>query len=137
VALYGALAVRTGKAATLHKAPEITAAGLAHEDTAATEALELIAGWLGQLAGDLALVFGARGGVYFGGGLGSNIVPLLSTPRFKEVFAGRGDRRSYLAEIPIHVIKTGADANMRGAAVALARSLPARPNMRRVSARAS
>jgi glucokinase len=90
--------------------------------------------WLGQLAADLAVVFGARGGVYLGGGLCSNIVPLLSTPRFREAFEGQGERRAYLREIPIQVIKTGADANLRGAAVALARSLPARANVRRAGA---
>ncbi len=137
VALYTSLAARAGNAAAFQKAPEITAAGLAHEDAAATEALELMASWLGQLAGDLALVFGARGGVYLGGGLGSNIVPLLSTPRFKEAFEGRGERKGYLGDIPVYAIKTGADANMRGAAVALARSLPVRPSAYRSTQRAS
>jgi glucokinase len=137
VALYTALATRNGNTALLHRAPEITAAGLAHEDAAATEALELMAEWLGHLAGELALVFGAKGGVYLGGGFSSNIVPLLDTPRFKDAFAGRGGRRDYLGEIAINVIKTGADANMRGAAVALCRSLPARPDVRRLSVRAS
>jgi glucokinase len=136
VALYGVLCARSGQAATLHGAPEITAAGLAHEDTAATEALELLTVWLGQLAGDLALIFGARGGVYLGGGLCSNIVPLLSTPRFKDAFEGQGERRGYLGEVAVHVIKTGADANMRGAAVALARCLPAHTNARRSRVRA-
>ena len=83
---------------------------------------------LGHFAGDLALAFGARGGVYLAGGLASNIVPLLSTPRFREAFDGGGPRRDYLKEIPIFAVKTGADANMRGAAIALARSLPVRGN---------
>jgi glucokinase len=137
VALYSALATRNGNTTLLHRAPEITAAGLAHEDAAATEALELMAEWLGHLAGDLVLVFGAKGGVYLSGGFLSNIVPLLATPRFKDAFTGLGQRRDYLGEIAINVIKTGADANMRGAAVALCRSLPARPDVRRLSVRAS
>jgi glucokinase len=137
VALYRVLAEGAGKTPQLRTAPEITTAGLAHEDAAASEALGLMVDWLGQFAGDLALVFGAQGGVYIGGGLGSNIVPLLSTPRFRDAFKGRGDRAAYLGEIPVHVIKTGADANMRGAAVALARSLPARSTVRGASMRAS
>jgi glucokinase len=136
VTLYSLLATRAGRAATLHRATEITTAGLAHEDAAATEALELITTWLGQLAGDLALVFGARGGVYLGGGLCSNIVPLLATPRFREAFEGSGERAAYLGDISIHVIKTAADANMRGAAVALARRLAPRTNARHAAARA-
>jgi glucokinase len=136
VALYTFLATRGGGTPARRKSTEITAAGLAHEDAAATEALELMATWLGQLAGDLALVFGAKGGVYLGGGLCSNIVPILQTPRFKEAFLGHAERSAWLGEIAVHVIKTGADANMRGAAVALARSLPARANVRRAGGRA-
>ncbi len=133
VALYIALATRNGGSAPLSRAPEITAAGLAREDLAATEALELMAAWLGQLAGDLALVFGAKGGVYLGGGLAANIAPLLATPSFKAAFEGGGERRAYLHDVPIYAIKTAADANMRGAAVAVARSLPARPSVRRLN----
>lgn len=133
VALYNGLAAREGKKPTLDTAPAVTAAGLAREDKAASDALELMAGWLGQIAGNLALAFGARGGVYLGGGLASNIVTLLTTPRFRDAFEGVGARQDYLKSIPIHVIKTGADANMRGAAVALARSLPVRATARRAS----
>lgn len=136
VVLYKALAARNGAPASLNRAPEITTAGLAHEDAAATEALQLMADWLGQLAGDLALGFGAKGGVYLGGGFASNIVPLLSAQRFKDAFEGSGERRKYLGDVTVSVIKTGADANMRGAAVALAASLPVRATGHRPAARA-
>jgi glucokinase len=125
-AVYAAIAMRNGRRAVLRKPAEITKAALAREDEDAVETLEVVAGWLGELAGDLALTFGARGGVYLAGGLPSNVSSALSTPRFRDAFEGHGERRDYLAAIPIHVIKTGADANMRGAAVALAQSLPTR-----------
>ena len=47
-------------------------------DAVATQAVDLFCGFLGTVAGDLALTLGARGGVYIGGG----IVPRLSASRF-------------------------------------------------------
>lgn len=127
LALYKALAERSGTAPTLQTPPAITQAALANEDSAAVEATQLTCTWLGAYAGDLALTFGARGGVYLGGGLLANIVPLLKAPEFRDAFLGKGDRRDYLSSIGIHAIKTGADAGLRGAAIALSQSLPARP----------
>ena len=127
VALYKALAERSGMESPLQKAPDITKAALANEDDAAVEALQLTSTWLGAHAGDLALIFGARGGVFLGGGMLANIVPLLEAPEFRDAFLGKGERREYLSAVGIHVIKTGADAGLRGAAIALSQSLPARP----------
>lgn len=127
MALYRALAEKGGTEPALNTAPEVTKLGLANEDPAAVLALQIMANWLGGFAGDLALSFGARGGVYLGGGMLANIVPLLKAPEFRDAFLGTGDRRAYLSEVGIHVIKTGADAGLRGAAIALSQSLPTRP----------
>lgn len=127
VALYAQLAGKGGGKGALTTAPEITRAALAGEDDAAVDALNTTVVRLGQLAGNLALAFGARGGVYLGGGLPSNVVAALATPRFREAFEGTGGRRDYLGNIPVYAIKTAADAGLRGAAVALAQSLPERP----------
>lgn len=139
VTLYSELAKQRGGGALLHTAPDITRAALAAEDDVAVEALNMTVVRLGRFAGDLALIYGARGGVYLGGGLPSNIVPALATQRFREAFEGEGGRRDYLGKIPIFAIKTGADAAMRGAAIALAQSLPAGPALaaRRPASRAS
>lgn len=127
VALYRALSERGGVAPGLLTAPEITRAALANEDAAAVEAVGLTSTWLAGFVGDLALAFGAHGGIYLGGGMLSNIVPLLKAPEFRDAFLGDGERRAHLAPIAINVIKTGADAGLRGAAIALSQSLPARP----------
>lgn len=126
VALYGALAKAKGSQHIHSTAPHITKAALAGKDEVASEALDLMATWLGRFAGDLALHFGARGGVYLTGGLPSNIVPSLQTGRFRDAFEGTGERHGYLSKVPVKVIKTGADAGLRGTAIALANSLPAR-----------
>lgn len=131
VALYAGL---RGKRSKLNPA-QITKAGLSGEDADAVRALELMATWLGRFAGDVALHFGAAGGLFLAGGMPSNIVPALQTARFRDAFEGRGERRAYLGNVAINVIKAGADAGLRGAAIALANSLPVRPtNLRRLQA---
>ncbi|MEO9228714.1 MAG: glucokinase [Devosia sp.] len=127
VALYTALAKATGDEVANLSPVQITKAGLSGEDAAASKSLDLMATWLGRFAGDVALHFGATGGVFLAGGLSSGIVPALQTGRFRDAFEGFGERHEYLGTIPVNVIKAGADAGLRGAAIALADSLPVRP----------
>jgi glucokinase len=127
LALYRALSERDGSAPTLGSAPDVTKAALANEDAAALQAVQLSVAWLGTLVGDLALTFGARGGIYLGGGMLTSFVPFLKAPEFRDAFLGMGARNAYLAPIGMSVLKTGADAGLRGAAIALAQSLPTRP----------
>jgi glucokinase len=126
VALYEAL-VREKGGTPKHFNPEhITKAGFSGEDENAGRALELMATWLGRFASDIALHYGATGGVYLAGGMPANIVAALQTARFRDAFEGVGDRHDYLGDVPVHVIKAGADAGLRGAAIALSNSLPVR-----------
>lgn len=136
-AVYGAL---VGKAKVTPKssgARQIAASGLSGEDPVATRALQLMATWLGRVAGDIALLYGARGGLYMGGGLVANIIPALQTGHFREAFESRGERSAYIAQVPVRVIKTAADAGLRGAAIAMARSLSSRGATHRPAARAA
>lgn len=125
VALYTALAAKTKVTGKSSGAKQIAAFGLSGEDPVAARSLQIMATWLGRVAGDIALVYGARGGLYLGGGLVANIVPALQTGHFREAFESRGDRSAYVARIPVKVIKTAADAGLRGAAIAMAHSLSA------------
>lgn len=126
VSLYEAMVKAEGRQPP-HLSPEqVTKAGLSGEDSVAARSLDTMATWLGRFAGDVALHFGATGGVYLAGGMPSNIVPALQSRHFLDAFEGIGERRDYLADTPVHVIKAGADAGLRGAAIALANSLPVR-----------
>jgi glucokinase len=93
--------------------------------------------WFSRFAGDVALLYGARGGIYLAGGLSANIVPAMSPGAFLEAFADKGKHRAFLESIPVNVIKTGADAGLRGAAVALARHLERVPFLTKPLRRAS
>lgn len=132
VALYGALA---GKELKLTPgARQIAAAGLSGEDPVAVRSLQIMAGWLGRMAGDVALIYGTADGLYLGGGLPANIVPALQTGHFSQAFLGSGRRADYLRHVPVRIVKMAADAAMRGAALASGRSLPSRAAPHRSSA---
>jgi len=89
VRLYRAVAATNGAAAPLATPADIAAAGLAGSDASATETLDLFATYLGRLAGDLALVFVATGGVYLAGGITGHIAPALKSGRFREGFVDK------------------------------------------------
>lgn len=92
------------------------------EDLAAMRSVDQFAVWLARFAGDVALLFGARGGLYLGGGISPNIVFALTPERFRPAFEAKGRLSSFLAEVPVSVIlATG--AGLRGAAIAAAQLL--------------
>src|SRR5690606_17783210 len=96
-----------------HPTPErITADGLKGTDEIATRALELMAGWLGRFAGDIALHFGATGGLYLAGGLPTGLAEVLKKGRFRAAFDGTGDRAAYLKEIAVYALKAAADPGL-------------------------
>jgi glucokinase len=83
---------------------EVTAAWSAGSDPAAVEAIELFVTYLGRVAGDLALIFMARGGVYLAGGIVQKIIPALNHPRFREAFEDKAPHNEILETIPTFVI---------------------------------
>lgn len=102
-ALHRALAELDGVACAVDDAPEITDAAL-HGEARALGTTQAFLDTLASFAGDVALMFGARGGVYLGGGIVPRLMPLLDQKRFRACFAHKGRLSSYLDAIPIHVI---------------------------------
>jgi glucokinase len=122
VSIYTAIAKRAGKTAATSDAQVITQRGLSGEDPDATAALEFFVTALGRVAGDTALMFGARGGVYLGGGIPPKIQDALAKPLFRTAFESKGRLSAFVRPIPVYVILAG-DAALRGAAVALERAI--------------
>ncbi len=58
----------------------------------------------GALAGNLALQFLTKGGVYLGGGIVPRILPLLEQGLFMQSFLEKGRFKPFLTEIPVKVI---------------------------------
>ena len=100
-------------------AADVTRQALDASNPTCTEALQMFCGFLGSVAGNLALTLGAQGGVYIGGG----IVPRLGTwfdgSPFRSRFEAKGRFRGYLAAIPTFVIDANVAPSLIGAARAL------------------
>jgi glucokinase len=59
---------------------------------------------LGTVAGNVALMFGARGGVYIAGGIAPRITEFMARSEFRARFEQKGRFRNYLEAIPSSII---------------------------------
>lgn len=102
--IYQAIAVLDGKAAAARNAGAITESAIKGECQVAREALETFCALLGSLAGNVALTFGARGGVYIAGGIAPRIVGFMAQSKFRKRFEAKGRLKTYVEAIPSQVI---------------------------------
>ena len=89
--------------------------GLSGEDELCRLALERFCLFLGSFAGNVALSFGAHGGVYLAGGILPRFPDFLAASGFRERFEAKGRFRDYLRPIPTWLI-TRQDAAFVGLA---------------------
>ncbi len=68
------------------------------------KALKLFVALYGAEAGNMALKYLARGGVYVGGGIAPKMLPLLQDGTFLHAFKDKGRMAPLLSEIPVRVI---------------------------------
>ncbi len=117
--LYRCVAAERGGKAEDLEARDIVERATSASDPIAVETLEHFVAWLGSFAGDAALMLGARGGVYLGGGIPMRILDILKKGEFRRRFEAKGRmREAFLAAIPVYVICAKAPA-LQGAAAAL------------------
>ena len=120
VDVYHALrAIRQLGGAEVTQAAQVSARALEGSEPLALEALALFCGFLGSVAGSLALTLGARGGVYIGGGIVPRLGDWFDRSPFRARFEAKGRFRAYLAEIPCWVIDARANPALQGVARAL------------------
>ena len=100
-------------------AAQISSLALAGTDAQCAETLDLFCAFLGNVAGNLALTLGARGGVYIGGGIVPRLGEAFARSRFRACFEDKGRFRPYLAQIPVFVIHADVSPALLGAARAL------------------
>ena len=122
VAVHEALATLHGETAEPLDAVQIVDRGHSRADARCGETLEVFCAALGAVAGDLALLFGAHGGVYIGGGIAPRIVELLAQSDFRRRFEDKGRIAGFIADVPTFVITAKTPA-LFGAAALLARAL--------------
>jgi glucokinase len=86
----------------------------------AREALELFLGFLAGFAGDLALAWGARGGVFLAGGILPRLEARLDPAAFRIRFEDKVPMREWIAEVPLALVVHPAPAFLGLAALARA-----------------
>lgn len=85
-------------------AATISTEALADPSSLSSRALDLFVSIYGARAGNVALGFMARGGVFLGGGIPPKIVERLQAGPFLEAFLAKGRFRTLLEQIPVRVI---------------------------------
>jgi glucokinase len=93
---------------------EIGNAALAGHDPLAGQALALWLSCYGAFAGDLALHWLARGGVYLAGGIAARLMPNTDTTPFITGFLAKREHRNLVQEMPVYLL-TAEDLGLRGA----------------------
>lgn len=104
VNIYRAICRADGLQPAFAEPAEITASGLAGSNREAVETLSLFATYLGRVAGDMALIFMAKGGVYLAGGISQKIIPALKQPEFRAAFEDKAPHSELMCDIPTFVV---------------------------------
>jgi glucokinase len=101
IELFSALAEVNGADAQVTTAEEIMA--LANiGDPLAVEALSMCSAWLAAMASDVALILGARGGIYLTGDLMDLMAELFDADAFCRRYADKGRLSHFVEEIPVY-----------------------------------
>ena len=101
--LYGVLGeLRQAEAGLADEKAVFAAAG--QGDALASETLDRFGAFLGSVAGDLALSFGARGGVFISGGIAPRMADRLVSGAFRERFEDKGRLGAYVRQIPTSLV---------------------------------
>lgn len=102
--IYHAVCGADGKEPTLATPADVSTAALAGTDGAAEEAISLFTTYLARVAGDMALIFMAKGGVYLAGGISQKIIPALKKPEFRAAFEDKAPHKALMRTIPTYVV---------------------------------
>jgi glucokinase len=102
--LYQAIAALDGIAAPPRNAADVTVAALKRACPTSRAALDMFCAMLGGFAGNVALTYGARGGIYIAGGIAPRILDFLTNSEFRRRFEQKGRFTAYLEAIPTQVI---------------------------------
>lgn len=102
--MYRAIGELDGKNLDALDAAAIGAAAEAGKDAAAVETLACFFALLGTVAGDLALSYGAFGGVYIAGGIVPRYLETFRASHFREAFEAKGRMSDYTKAIPVFVV---------------------------------
>lgn len=105
VKLYKAICqVQSVQAENLQPA-DITKGALENSQGVLFDTLSTFCSIAGAFAGNLALTYGAQGGVYIAGGVFPRFVDFLKASEFNQRFSNKGVMSHYVENIPVHLIQ--------------------------------
>jgi glucokinase len=104
VNVAAAVALSRGQAPHFVTPADVTAAALGGSDAIAVEALDIFVTCLGRVAGDMALIFMAQGGIYLSGGIAQKIVPALQRGGFRAAFEDKAPHSELMRQMPVSVL---------------------------------
>jgi glucokinase len=102
--LYGAIAELDHADVPPRSAAEISQSAIDGSCPVSKAALDMFCAMLGTIAGDAALLFRARGGVYLAGGILPRIIDYVAQSEFRTRFEAKGRMRGYLETIPTSIV---------------------------------
>jgi glucokinase len=102
--LYEALCALHGEEAKALRAADISSAALENSDKKCHCTLSLFCAFLGTMAGNLVLTYGAKGGAYITGGIVPRFVDFLRESEFEARFKNKGVMSKYLDGVPVDVV---------------------------------
>lgn len=106
--LYQALCTLENATPNLDSPEAVTRAAIdAPVDLLARRTLEVFCAMLGSFAGDLAMLYGASGGVWLAGGILPKIRDFLARSAFFERFLDKGRMRAFLERVPVRLMEHG------------------------------
>ena len=108
------------------RARDITAAALTGKDALSMAVVDTFCTLLGGYAGNVALTFGATGGVLIGGGVATHLAVPLAQGGFRERFEDKGRFAAYLRAVGTALI-TREQPALDGLVHALHTALPTLP----------
>jgi glucokinase len=104
VNLVEALAALEGEASPDLQPADVSRGAVDRSDARCVKAARLFSSFLGNVAGNLALTLGARGGVYVGGGIVPKLGDAFDVALFRRRFEEKGRFSVYLQPVPTWVI---------------------------------
>jgi glucokinase len=78
--------------------------GVSGQSAICQEAVRWFAALYGATAGNIALQFLTRGGLYLAGGIAPHLLKVLKQGEFMRAFADKGRFKDLLMQIPVHVV---------------------------------
>jgi glucokinase len=102
--LYRAIAALDGADVPERDAAGITQSAMDGSCATSGATLDMFCSWLGAVAGNLALTFCARGGVYIAGGIPPRFPERVAQSAFRTQFESKGRYDGYLRAIPAYIV---------------------------------